>query len=162
MSQVDHEELLDAYEEYIQATDLAESAVQRYTTNVEQYLEWGRDLADGNPALDGVFEINPATIERHLREMGQNGYAPQSVKLRRASVKSFYDACEKLVKDQSVMVLATLDSEAREAVRQNPIEEVDTARIDSCPWCSGTSHREGHHTRCLSHTCPRALTDVTR
>lgn len=130
MTQVDHDDLLDAYVEHVEGTELSESTVVRYENNVKQYLEWVAETADGNPALDGVFDVNPETLESHLRQMSQDGYAPQSIKLRRASVKSFYDACQKLVNDQTVTVLAGLGAETVDQIDQNPVDDLDTSKID--------------------------------
>ncbi|WP_430505932.1 tyrosine-type recombinase/integrase [Haloparvum sp. PAK95] len=130
MMELDHEELLNAYANHIEGTNLSESTVTRYRTNTRQYLEWVEELSNETSEVDGVFDVNPETLETHLKQMVKDGYAPQSIKLRRASVKSFYEVCQKLVNDQTVSVLADLDDGVIEGIDDDPIEQLDTSQID--------------------------------
>jgi len=124
---IDHDALLEAYVNHLEGSDKSDSTVNRYVRNIRQYLAWVEQICSDNPQIDGPFDLNPETFTGHLMSMASDDYAPQSVKVRRAAVKLFYDVCQTLVNDQTVTALAGVDEQD---VAVNPVEEADTSNID--------------------------------
>lgn len=94
--------------------DRSESTAQRYTSNVVRWFAWC-DVVGIHP-----LNARPGELKSHLRAMNDQGYAANSMKVRRASVSMLYEQCREMATNRTARVDIDPD-----VVAENPSEELD-------------------------------------
>ena len=110
---INYTELIEIIHERVR-NDRSESTADRYKSNTRAWLVWCDD--NGIDPLDA----RPNELRSHLRDMADDGYAPNSLKVRRAAISMFFKQAHDIAHDRTACI--SLDPDT---IADNPSDELD-------------------------------------